>query len=182
MKTCSLCAAPMDEVARACPRCGISADPGAPARGRAGRAVRSFVVAAAGLAVLAVLALPMVRAARGASGCEPHSWTDWHAAVERACVTPAYLCENMTSAKLLQDPEIAGELRDALRAGQGQASAMQDLDALVGHLRDVYGCEGAGAPPGLRGAQPEPVLPPGHPPIPGSPRSPMFEAPPTLTI
>jgi hypothetical protein len=182
MKTCSLCSAPMDDRARACPRCGIAAESPALARGRVGLALRPFVVAASGLAVLTALALPMVRAARGASSCEPHSWTDWHVAVQRACVTPAYVCENMTSAKLLQDPEITGELRDALGAGQAQGSAMDDLDAVVGHLRDVYGCEGAGAPHGVRGAPPEPVLPPGHPPIPSSPRSPMFEGPPTLTI
>lgn len=179
MKTCSLCAAPMEDVARACPRCGIASG-SRPLPGRVARVRPTLAVAASGLAVLVALALPLVRAAHGDSSCEPHSWTDWHAAVQRSCVTPDYVCENMTSTKLLQDPEIAGELRDALRAGQG--GAMQDLDALVGHMREVYGCEGAGDPHGASGARPEPVLPPGHPPIPSSPRSPIFEDPPAVTI
>lgn len=180
MKTCSLCSAPIDDAARACPRCGIASAVRVRARGRAGRTVRTFAVAATGLAVLAVLALPLVRSARGASPCEPHSWTDWHVAIEQACLTPVYVCENMTSAKLLQDPAIAGELEESM--GAGRTGARAHLDALVGHLREVYGCEGAGDPHGLRRAGPEPRLPPGHPPIPSAPGSPMFDGPPTVTI
>jgi hypothetical protein len=179
MKICSLCAAPMTDVAGACPRCGIAAEPHSPRHGRAARALRTLAVAATGLAVLTLLALPLVRASRGASGCEPHSWTDWHIAMQRSCVTAAYVCENMTSAKLLQDPEIVGGLRDALGGGLG---AIEDLDALVGHMREVYGCEGATDPSGTQRIHPDPRLPPGHPPIPSSPRSLMFDAPPTITI
>ncbi len=180
MKTCSLCSAPMDDAARACPRCGIATAVRNPARGRASRGLRTLAVAATGLAVLSVLALPLVRSARGSSLCEPHSWTDWHVAIEQACVTPAYVCENMTAAKLLQDPAIAGELQEA--TGAGRAGARAHLDAMVGHMREVYGCEGAIDPHGLRRAGPEPRLPPGHPPIPSAPGAPMFEGPPTVTI
>lgn len=180
MKTCSLCSAPMEDAARACARCGIATTPQAPTR-LAARALRTVAVAVTGLAVLAVLALPLVRSARGSSSsCEPHSWMDWHVAMEQACLTPAYVCENMTSAKLLQDPDVAGELDEALQAGR--AGAREHLDALIGHMREVYGCEGAGDPHGLRRAGPEPRLPPGHPPIPSAPGSPMFEAAPTVTI
>ncbi len=181
MMTCSLCSAPMDDASSACPRCGIasSAFPVA-ARGRAARTLRAGAVAATGLVVLAVLGLPMVRASRGATSCEPRSWMDWHVAMEQACLTPAYVCENMTSAKLLEAPDVARELRDALRAGQ--AGARAHLDALVGHMRDVYGCEGSGDPHGVWRAGPEPRLPPGHPPIPSTPGAPMFDAPATLTI
>lgn len=184
MKTCSLCSTPIDDAARACPRCGIATAVRVPARGRVARALRTFAVAATGLAVLGVLALPLVRSApRGTSLCEPHSWTDWHVAIEQACLTPTYVCENMTSAKLLQDPALAGELQES--TGAGRPGARAHLDALVGHLREVYGCEGAqgaGDPHGLRRAGPEPRLPPGHPPIPSAPGSPMFDGPPTVTI
>ncbi len=180
MKICSLCSAPMEDASRACPRCGIACATAAPARGVAARVLRTAAVAATGLAVLAVLALPLVRSTRGSPSCEPHSWMDWHVAMEQACLTPAYVCENMTSAKLLQDPSVAGELRDAM--GAGQAGALEHLDALVGHMRDVYGCEGTSDPHGVRRAGPDPRLPPGHPPIPTTPGSPMFEAPPTVTI
>lgn len=181
MKTCSLCSALMEDASGACPRCGIASgmSPVA-ARGRAARALRTVAVAATGLAVLGVLALPLVRATRGASSCEPHSWMDWHVAMEQACLTPAYVCENMTSAKLLEAPDVASELRDAFRAGQ--AGARAHLDALVGHMRDVYGCEGSGDPHGVWRAGPDPRLPPGHPPIPSTPGSPTFDAPATLTI
>lgn len=178
--TCSHCAAPLDPVVGSCPRCGFSVAEGRPRRGRIGRVLRPLAVAATGLAVLSVMGLPLVRATHGALACEPHSWGDWHAAIERACVAPAYVCENMTSAKLLQDPEIAGELHDALRAGE--RGAMQELDALVGHMRDVYGCEGQRTPHGTRGVRPAPALPPGHPPIPSSPAPPLFEAPASITI
>lgn len=181
MKICSLCATTLGEAALACPRCGIAAG-GPPGRGgRMLRAARTLSVALLGLATLGVLALPLVRSARGASpGCEPHSWTDWNLAMERSCVTPAYVCENMTSAKLLQDPTLAGELSEALRAGKGYAR--DHLDALIGHMREVYGCETAGEPRGPRSTEPSMRLPPGHPPIPSAPASPIFDAPDTVTI
>jgi hypothetical protein len=180
MKTCSLCASTMVKEAQACPRCGIAARSPGPRGGRAVRALRPLSVAMLGMATLGALALPVVRSAHGAApGCEPHSWSDWNLAMERSCVTPAYVCENMTSAKLLQDPTLAGELSEALRAGK--AYARDHLDALVGHMRDVYGCDG-GAPHAPRSMEPAQRLPPGHPPIPGAPGSTMFEVPDAVTI
>ncbi len=183
MKTCTLCAGTLADSATCCPRCGIAcgSSPGRGGRGRLGRTLRASSVAVLGIATLAVLALPMVRTARGAtSGCEPRSWTDWNSAIQRACVSASYVCENMTSAKLLQDPALAGELSDALRAGKGYAR--DHLDALVGHMREVYGCEAAGAPLAPGSVDPSPRLPPGHPPIPSGPSSPTFDAPETTTI
>lgn len=181
MKTCSLCASTMENEAQACPRCGIAARSPRVGEGRMVRVLRTLSVALLGVATLGALAVPVVRSARGAApGCEPHSWNDWNVAMERSCVTPAYVCENMTSTKLLQDPALAGELSEALRAGK--AYARDHLDALVGHMREVYGCDGTGAPHAPRSMEPAQRLPPGHPPIPGAPPSPMFDAPEAVTI
>jgi hypothetical protein len=122
--------------------------------------------------------------------------------MKQACLTPAYVCANMTSANLLSDPEVANAYRGALRAGDGGAVA--ELDAMVAHLRSAYGCgdgDGAGAveaspapeaprlPPGHPPISGQPRLPPGHPPLPSGhppvpdgPAAPLFESPGTLTI
>lgn len=182
MKTCTLCARTMADSATGCPSCGIACGPSpGPGRDRVRRVLRTSSVAILGVATLAVLALPVVRSTRGAtSGCEPHTWTDWNRAMQRACVSASYVCENMTSAKLLQDPALAGELGEALRSGRSYAR--DHLDALVGHMREVYGCDGVGEPlsPGSMG--PSLRLPPGHPPIPSTPMSPTFDGPETTTI
>ena len=181
MKTCTLCAGTLADSATCCPRCGIACGPFPGRGGRLGRALRASSVAVLGIATLAVLALPLVRTARGAtSGCEPRSWTDWNRAIQRACVSASYVCENMTSAKLLQDPALAGELGEALRAGRSYAR--DHLDALVGHMREVYGCDGVGEPLSPGSVGPSLHLPPGHPPIPSAPMSPTFDAPDTTTI
>lgn len=179
MLTCSLCAAPMEDAATACPRCGIAAPGRAlPGPRRPGRWLRAAAVSVMGLAVLGTLALPLVRSARGAA-CEPHGWMAWHAAMERACLTPAYVCENMTSAKLMEDPEVASEVKRALQAGE--QGTLAHLEALVGHMRDAYGCDGAAAPDRAEEQQPT-RLPPGPPPIPSTPQSPRFDDPPPVTI
>jgi hypothetical protein len=130
--------------------------------------------AATGLALLALAGVTAWKAWSLAS-CEPTSWADWHVAIQRACVTPQYVCEHMTTASLLADPGLLAEHRRALSTGQREALVY--LEALVGHLREAYGCEGPrpGARPGA-----DPRLPPGHPPIPSG--APIFQPPATLEI
>jgi hypothetical protein len=85
---------------------------------------------------------------------------------------PAF-CQEMTPARLLQDPQVARELYGAM--DRGEFSARQRFHAMIGEMRAVHGCEalqesevGAGA------MVPSPRLPPGHPPIERAPRAPMF--------
>ena len=95
------------------------------------------------------------------------------------------LCDGFTVSRMLEDPELARLYFGALH--DGDAGAREQLDAMVGQLRAAHGCGAAGEnasqdvfahPPGT------PRLPPGHPPIDGSPRAPVFETEPgsTLTI
>jgi hypothetical protein len=137
------------------------------------------------LALALALAQPGVRAAR-AGGCEPVSWQDWHLAMRRQCLTPGYVCQNMTTPGMLADPDVAAGYRQALSRGVDGYDALAEV---VGQMRETFGCDpeadagrlvprarpGAGAAPlppgmpdddvhrGLRGAPPG--LPPGHPPV-----------------
>jgi hypothetical protein len=179
MQACSLCATPLAAGAPSCPRCGIAAPRRAPVRPPP---ARRFFAALSMLSVAVVLALPLVHEL-GGSGCEPRSWVDWHVAMKSACLTPAYVCENMTAAKMLEDPQLAEAYAGALRAGEAA-----ELDALVGHLRAAYGCEGAPSTGNVGQGEPAPEsprLPPGHPPVgrgPHAPQAPIFQAPEVLTI
>ncbi len=122
---------------------------------------------ALGLLAVGTLALPVVRAA-GSSGCEPKNWMDWHLAMRQHCLTPRYVCEHMTSAEMLRDPQIGAAYREGLAAGRTEP--VRGLSRMVGQMRAMYGCEPeAGATPG-RGAAASPSgrLPPGHPPVGGS--------------
>lgn len=191
MKSCSLCSAPLDPAAGACPRCGIAA-PRAPARRTPGPLRRAL----AGVALVALLgaavtaAAPLVSALRGADRCEPESWADWHVAMKQECLTPEYVCANMTSATLFRDPGVSAAYRAAVEAGDRATAA--HLEALVGHMRATYGCDGAGAGAEVHGIAPAPAhprLPPGHPPIgpdrraaPALPGGVLFEEPRVLEI
>ncbi len=154
--------------------------------------------------VIAAAALPLAKRADAARApdpaakakaaeadrCEPHSWVDWHIAMSRSCLTPAYVCHNMTTGKMLDDPAIRDQIRRALEAGDPQPTAR--LEALVAQMRARYGCEDEDS------AGPDaPALPPGHPPVhggrqlpPGHPPAddppalapPLFEAPQSVTI
>jgi hypothetical protein len=171
MSTCATCAAVFDEAAAFCPRCGE------PIRRVRHRHARLAVFAVAGLAAAAAIAWPAFGQWRARAACEPEGWIDWHLAMQRACLTPEYVCRNMTSAKLLEDPVVAGELRRALEAGD--ATALGALDALVEGMRSEYGC--AGAAHGRADRVP-PRLPPGHPPIGPGDASPTFDGPSGLDI
>lgn len=90
-------------------------------------------------------------------------------------------CAGFTVSRMLEDPELARQYFGALHSGD--SGAREQLDAMVGQLRAVHGCtppdenasqEGIAHPPASR-------LPPGHPPIEGSP-APVFEAQPSATL
>jgi len=209
MTSCSLCAVTLSAGACSCPRCGISSRAAclAPPRPPASRPAR--LVGALGLlAVAGAIAWPAAFGGRAATSCEPQGWVGWHAAMRQSCLTPEYVCANMTPAKLLSDPETADAYQAAISAGDRPALAQ--VYALVAHLRAAYGCgelsgsaDATPAAPGLQlppGHPPipqaEPQLPPGHPPIPSGhppipsghppipsgPPTPIFQAPDVLTI
>jgi len=119
-----------------------------------------------GLLAAGALALPAVRAA-GSSGCEPGNWVDWHLAMRQQCLEPRYVCEHMTSAEMLRDPQIAAAYREGLAAGRPEP--VRGLSRMVGQVRAMYGCEPeAGSAPGASAsASPSGRLPPGHPPLGG---------------
>jgi hypothetical protein len=157
-------------------------------RDRAAPVSRVFKIVFFGLVltVVGAVAVPALLAEGEAkpAACEPQSWIDWHVAMKKECLTPAYVCHNMTASKLLEDPDLAAAYRAALQAGD--PAPLAGLDELVGRMRASYGCGDtapAGREPSLHG--PARRLPPGHPPVPGGgPRAPVFTPGPqdTLTI
>ena len=106
--------------------------------------------------------------------------------VHRAARGAPDVCDGFTPAKILEDPELAREYFGAMSGDETAARA--HLDALVSELRAVHGC-GDVAPSSRPAIHPHrrssPLrLPPGHPPVDGSPAVPDFGAnePRTLTI
>ena len=204
MRDCPTCGVAFGEGSAICPSCGAPAvetpaRPGTAARltfallalGTLGVAFVSMARDADAARPAAVVPAASPVAADGAQACEPHNWVDWHIAMRRSCLTPAYVCHNMTSAKLMEDPAVREQFRGALEAGRPEPIA--ELDALVAHMRSRYGCEGASAD--APGEPSSPALPPGHPPLPDRRRlppghpipedaspSPLFEAPLSVTI
>lgn len=93
------------------------------------------------------------------------------------------LCAGFTVGRMLEDPELARLYFGALH--DGDAGARAQLDAMVGQLRAAHGCSSESASQDTFAHPPAaPRLPPGHPPIDGAPRAPIFETEPgsTLTI
>ncbi|HET8539073.1 MAG TPA: hypothetical protein VFL83_04310 [Anaeromyxobacter sp.] len=90
------------------------------------------------------------------------------------------VCEQMTAARLLEDPGLASAWADALRSGD--ADEIERVKALFAHIRSAHGCGGEIA---LPEAAPAPRLPPGHPPIAPGERpagAVRFEEPGVVTI
>jgi hypothetical protein len=95
------------------------------------------------------------------------------------------VCELMTPAKMLTNPRLASEYAEALRSGD--ADELARVQSLFKDIRAMHGCGGEVVLPAS--PRPDTRLPPGHPPIDGmpgtfhgAPRTPIFEAPATLTI
>jgi len=146
--------------------------------GRAARIGLVVLVLGAGTA----LASPVYRGWKS-SACEPGNWIDWHLAMRRQCLTQSYVCENMTTARMLEDPDVAAAYRGALAAGS--RDPVPGLVEMVDRMRLSYGCE---PERGTRVEAPEmpeghpAALPPGHPPIPRGFPSFGFEPAPTTTL
>lgn len=121
--------------------------------------------------VILPLAAVLVAAAWPASPAQPAARGD----------APS-LCEQMTQAKLLENPGLASEWNQAIRSGDAaEIARMKDLFAKI---RSAHGCDGEVALPETQ-APAAPRLPPGHPPIAPGERPPhgmSFEAPAVVTI
>jgi hypothetical protein len=87
------------------------------------------VVVAAG----PVVARPLLRQLHP-HGCEPTNWVEWHVAMKNQCLKPSYVCEHMTTGTLMSDPDIARSMQD--EPGEDTTH----LSALVGRMRNAYGC------------------------------------------
>jgi hypothetical protein len=105
---------------------------------------------------------------------------------------PGGVCEQMSPARLLEHPRLAGAYADALRSGD--AGEVARVRQMLGRIRSAHGCEGEVALPAAPEAAPAlppghppvaPRLPPGHPPIAPGERpegTPRFEGPGVVTI
>jgi hypothetical protein len=112
-------------------------------------------------------------------------------AIGAAALREPSLCREMTPARMLENPVLAEEWARALRSAQ--PSEVERVRAMIAEIRAAHGCTGELAMPAPPRAPSR--LPPGHPPvggageppadhppIPSSPRTPVFEAPGVLTI
>ncbi len=98
----------------------------------------------------ALVALPLVAVLVAAA---------WPTTRAEPAASPS-VCEQMTPARLLENPALADEYAQALRSGD--ASEVARVRAMFEQIRSAHGCTGDVA---LPDAAPVPRLPPGHPPI-----------------
>jgi hypothetical protein len=127
--------------------------------------VRLLLAGVTALAVLAVgapvVARPVLSRLHEPSGCEPSSWVEWHSAMQRQCLRPSYVCEKMTTSRLLEDPDVARAFHEA------PTDHMGHLADLVGKMRNAYGCApeaGAAFSAPAPAPQTAPIAPPAFPP------------------
>jgi hypothetical protein len=114
--------------------------------------------------VLAVLPLAAVLVAAAVPGQEAKG--------ARASAGAPAVCEQMTPARMLENPALASVWSQALRSGD--AAEIARVQGLFGQIRSAHGCGGElalpSAPDGAAQLPPghpkiSPRLPPGHPPI-----------------
>lgn len=98
------------------------------------------------------------------------------APVVAASSEPAY-CVELTPARLLEDPQVAGELYGAMSRGDPGARAR--FEAFVSDVREAHGCTALAGTVAREAVRAAPRLPPGHPPIPPqtprTPQAPVFD-------
>ncbi len=155
MRRCPRCSEEIRDDGAVCADCGAALDV-PPAR--PGRSARLGLWALT-LLGLGAGVLMLWRGGRG--GCEPRDWVEWHLAMSRRCLDPAYVCEHMTASRLPESGETAGRW----------------LTEMVERMRESYGC----GPDSSPRAAPR-ALPFGHPPIPGTPSLGTFAEPSGRTL
>ncbi len=123
--------------------------------------MRALVAAGCTLLVLAlavpVLAGPVMEQLR-TSRCEPSSWREWHVALRRQCLEPAYVCENMKKDALVHDPD----LLSYGAGGHGLPAGPDAVAELVRRMRQSFGCGPEADEPRTPASEPElgtPVMP-----------------------
>jgi hypothetical protein len=116
---------------------------------RPGGFMKRVTLAVFTVAFLAAMAWPVSQAIGAATG-----------------VREPAVCREMTAAKMLEHPALAGEWAQALRSSAPDEVAR--VRALIEQIRAAHGCSGELALPAFPSPAPDAgALPPGHPPVPG---------------